>query len=230
MRRLMAVKLSETGLVRDRNEDHVFFYEDTLVCGVADGMGGGSEGERASEMVMDALRGRRTADEIADALAGANSGILDYSWTMGYENMGSTVALVAFDDDCRSATVCHIGDSRVYLVRGAEARQLTRDHSVCAEVGMDVNTPEGRRNPLAHMLTRVIGVMSSVTADWRKLEVRRGDRFLVCSDGVHDVLSAADIGSLIAGTSIKAAAARIADLVVERGAPDNYSLVLVEVA
>lgn len=231
---------SETGAVRRENEDHVFVDDaKTLFC-VADGMGGGSEGARASEIVCEELAKVASGDFAAliegvdAAIAAANDRIFRYAKDKGFRQMGSTVALLAVDpaDACRAA-ICHVGDSRVYRVRGGTAELLTADHTIGGQLsafakGRQVDELKNRANPLAHVLTRAIGVEPKVTADWRKIDVRDGDLFLVCSDGVHDVISDAMVGEILsAALDLDAAVKALSAQVVACGAPDNYSFVIV---
>ena len=109
---------------------------------------------------------------------------------------------------------------------------LTRDHTVGSEIGRALtNTSQAqslqsRRNPLTHILTRAVGIGFKVRAEWRKIDVRPGDRYLLCTDGVHDVLSDAQIASLMgrAKTPDQVVGA-VAESVVSAGAPDNYTVV-----
>lgn len=232
--------VSETGAVRKENEDHVFVDgANTLFC-VADGMGGGSEGARASEIVCEELAKVASGDfaarieSVDAAIAAANARILRYAREKGFKQMGSTVALLAVDpaDVCRAA-ICHVGDSRVYRVRGGTAELLTADHTIGGQLsafakGRQADELKNRANPLAHVLTRAIGVEPKVSADWRKIDVRDGDLFLVCSDGVHDVISDAQVGEILsAALDLDAAVKALSAQVVACGAPDNYSFVIV---
>jgi len=228
---------SANGLVRKNNEDAVLCAECLGLYAVADGMGGGAEGERASRMVCEALE--KVADEssfarrcgdVGQALLEANTRIFGYAREKGLRQMGSTVALVAFDADLPRAAVCHVGDSRVYRIRAGAIEVLTRDHSIGAELETRVGGAfASRSNPLAHVLTRALGTDKDVKPEWRNVDVCAGDRFVVCSDGVHDVMADdALLDAVVAGT-LDAAADRLEREVLAKGAPDNYSFVLVEI-
>jgi len=232
------VSRSGKGLVRENNEDNVLCLAPLGVYAVADGMGGGAEGELASQMVCAALgaigRGpsfARRCAEIGQALQSANGQILDYAHEKGHRQMGSTVALAAFDlDETMRAVVCHIGDSRVYRIRAGAVERLTRDHSVGTELEAMVGGAfSARTNPLAHVLTRALGTDKDVKPEWRKVDVAAGDRFVICSDGVHDVMDGEDIQKAVAYGPIEAAADLLEQEVLVRGAPDNYSFILAEI-
>ena len=232
---------SETGLVRKSNQDSVLCLPEMNVFAVADGMGGGSGGELASRMVCEDLArvvraGAYDAriDEIAGAVSAANARILEYAGKHGFRQMGSTVALLAVDDTgFDRGVVGYVGDSRVYRVRGGAAELLTRDHSVGAELDQAVAGAGGRfsarSNPLAHILTRAVGTKEDVQVEWRKVDIAAGDRFVICSDGVHDVVETDALAGLVARGSLEKAADALERKIVACGAPDNYSFVIVEI-
>ena len=219
--RLEAVFVSETGLVRDDNQDNVLVSVGHGVFCVADGMGGGAEGAKASDVVCrelkmtvhvveDEFNARVTA--VQNALVEANFEIFSYAREHGYAQMGSTAAVLVFDPTDRTrAAVVHVGDSRVYRLHRGLAERLTRDHRV---VG-------------GNMLTRAVGGAPTVRCDIREIVVSPGDRFVVCSDGVSGVVSDARLAVFASGGAIETAAERLAAEIVKAGAPDNYSFVLV---
>jgi len=242
---LKSVFVSETGLVRPDNQDHVYADAEARIFCVADGMGGGAEGARASGIVCRHVRAAklgaamRPLDDVRAsvdaAIAAAHAEIRTYSRERGFEQMGSTAAIVVFDGfDLKHAAVCHVGDSRVYRIRRGMVEALTRDHTVgsaCAEfAGKNASAFRDRKNPLAHVLTRAIGVTEGmVRADWRTVDIQSGDRFVICSDGVHDVITDARLAVFAGGGTLESAKKRLAQEVVAKGAPDNYSFVMVEV-
>ena len=238
----VCVTASETGLVRKDNQDSVFVDGTKTVFCVADGMGGGSDGATASRFVCEEIAksvGVGTFSErlkaTAAAIAAANDRIRTYARERNFKQMGSTVAVLLLNSaDNRNAAICHVGDSRIYRIRGRKAELLTHDHTIGGQLG-DLTKGiaaagfKSRTNPLAHVLTRAIGATDGVEGDWKKINVADGDRFLICSDGVHDVVSDARIGSILSGSNSLAVASRhLADEVVRNGAPDNFSYVMVE--
>lgn len=241
--RLAAASLSETGLVRANNEDHLYVSLPRRVFCVADGMGGGAEGEYASEIVCVAVRQMMAAcgesfemrvAAACQALEEANAYIFAYARESGHAHMGSTAVVLLFDSaDLRRAAVVHVGDSRLYRIRSGLATALTRDHSVGFDIG-DVAGSQGgrfrdRSNPLAHVLTRAVGAEESVHCTVTEIDARTGDRFVLCTDGVHDVISNARMAVFAAGGTLESAKSRLAAEIVRCGAPDNYSYVLVAV-
>jgi len=218
---LEAVFVSETGLVRPDNQDNVLVSVNHGIFCVADGMGGGAEGAKASDTVCRELKmtshvvepefnARLSAAQ--NALVDANYEIYSYARTHGLSQMGSTAAVLLFDPDDRTrAAVIHVGDSRVYRIRRGLFERLTRDHRVLG----------------GNTLTRAVGGAATVRCDIREVDVRPGDRFVVCSDGVSGVISDARLAVFVSGGSIETAAERLAAEVVKAGASDNYSFIIV---
>lgn len=238
---LDAVFVSEVGLLREDNQDNVLVSVSHGVFGVADGMGGGAEGAKASATVCHELKmmthvaGDTFAQRISAvraSLVDANAAIYAYATEHGLGQMGSTAAVIVFDPESGSkAYVMHVGDSRVYRIRGGLVSLLTRDHSVGRELsdfaGSRAADLRSRANPLTHVLTRAVGAQATVHAEEREIDVRPGDRYLLCTDGVHDVVTDARLGVFAAAGDLESAASRLAAEVVRCGAPDNYSFVLV---
>ena len=239
---LDAVFVSETGLVRADNQDNVLVSVAHRVFCVADGMGGGAEGAKASATVchevklMTNIAGATFSDRVTAVKASiidANAAIYAYASERGFSKMGSTAVVMVFDpDDSTHAVIINVGDSRVYRIRSGLVSLLTRDHSVGRELsdfaGARAADFRSRANPLTHVLTRAVGVQPSVQIDEREVDVRAGDRFVLCTDGVHDVVSDARLGVFAAGGTLESAAERLAAEVLKCGAPDNYSFVLVD--
>ena len=236
------VTASETGAVRKDNQDSVFVdWAKTVFC-VADGMGGGSEGATASRFVCEELAkavGAKTLaermEEVEAAIVAVNGRIRAYARERDFKQMGSTVAVLLLDpSNSRRAAICHVGDSRIYRIRNRTAELLTHDHTIGGQLG-DLTKGvlsagfRSRTNPLAHVLTRAVGATDKVEGDWGKVDVTDGDRVLICSDGVHDVVSDARIGTILSCPGgLKESSRRLTDEIVRHGAPDNFSYVMVE--
>ena len=241
--KVACVTASERGLVRKDNQDSLFVDAARTVFCVADGMGGGSEGATASRFVCEEIAKVAETPDLASrmravdaAIGAANAQIRAYSQEKGFKQMGSTVAVLLVDPaHARKGVICHVGDSRIYRVRRGSAELLTKDHTIGGELsaltrGQQAAGLRSRSNPLAHVLTRAIGTGDEVKADWRKIDVLPGDRLLLCSDGVHDVVSDGRIGSLLSRPEgLDGLSGRLTADVVAGGAPDNYTYVLVEI-
>ena len=235
---------SECGLVRRENQDNVVVDPKTLVFCVADGMGGGEAGGEASASICrnvdSALHERASfADRVRlvdDAIHRADGEIRAVSATAGYRQMGSTVAVLVSDGK-RIAAVGNVGDSRVYRLRDGKLCQLTKDHTLMAEI-LSHRLPQGakpladvRALALSHVLTRAVGVgQERLKVDWRRVDVKEGDVMLLCSDGVHGSVLPSELAAAVAaGGGAKEILGRICSLVVAAGAHDNYSAVVVKI-
>ena len=240
----VCVTASERGLVRKDNQDSLFVDGAKTVFCVADGMGGGAEGATASRFVCEevekAVKGAPDFGSrmraVDGAIAAANARVRAYAEDKGFKQMGSTLAVLLIDpDDARRAAICHVGDSRIYRVRRGSAELLTKDHTIGGQLsafatGAQAADLKSRQNPLAHVLTRAIGVEEKVAGEWRKLDLENGDRYLVCSDGVHDVVADSLVGEILTvSQDLEEASGKLAEEVVRNGAPDNYTYVLIAI-
>ena len=225
--------LSHVGKVRSRNEDALVQRPGDGLWAVADGMGGLERGDWAAELVAGALRhavlhGRLEpdAEALAAAIQSANDAICRQSQAQGAA-IGSTVVGLLMHE-ARFA-VLWAGDSRAYRLRGGVLVQLTRDHTqVQDRVDRGYMTPEeARTHPMAHVLTRAVGVTPTLELDALYGDVEAGDLFLLCSDGLHGVASDAEIADGLASGSPEESCARLLTLCLERGAPDNVTLAAV---
>lgn len=238
--------ISERGLVRTDNQDHFMVHRGRLAYCVADGMGGGDGGAKASEIVCRSVGNAvsRRVDfpervkRIHEALAAANAEVRDYAAKAGFsKQMASTAAVLAIDaDHGDQAVIGYVGDSRVYRFREGQLQQISKDHTIGRELSQHTTNRavaaglKGRNLAISHMLTRAVGVLPEVTPEWRKIDVRKGDAFLVCSDGVYDMVSDEQIQAVFAaGGKAKDTAAVLAQKIVAGGAVDNYTLVVVKI-
>ncbi len=235
---------SECGPVRQDNQDSVIADSRALVFCVADGMGGGDAGGEASSVVCrsigSALRGRvGFADRVRlvdEAIHRADDEIRAIAEAAGYRQMGSTVAVLVTDGRS-AAAVGNVGDSRVYLMRDGNLRQLTRDHTLTEAIRSSCSMhgakplADVRALALSHVLTRAVGVgRERLKVDWLRLDVKAGDMMLVCSDGVHGAVPQTRLAAAVSGGGdAKAVLDRICALVVSSGARDNYSAVVVKI-
>jgi len=241
-----AAAVTDQGLSRPDNQDAILSQPVRGCFAVADGMGGGQGGALASKWTCAALSdafGRVASvphEEkpavVANALADANDRIRSYAKENSLRMMGCTVALFFGTPDGKG-WICHVGDSRVYRVRDGKIKLLTRDHTVGNELSRlasqqskadDARQLKSRRNPLSHVLTRAIGIEQSVRPDWQEADFLAGDRCLVCTDGVHDMLDDAEISlALKRAASPEACAEKLISGIRAAGAADNFSFVCV---
>jgi protein phosphatase len=230
---------TDPGLQRENNEDAARALPERGLFVVADGMGGHVAGEVASRVASDALvevvvsapPPRRIRDEAArlgEALITANSAVRREAERLELEGMGTTLTALLLRG--RTATLAHVGDSRAYLVREGELRQLTRDHTLVAmlvESGA-LEPEEAVGHPERHVLTRALGTHGTVHPDVSQLRIPRTGRFLLSSDGLHDVVPEREILELAVGDDLDEAVRRLVDATRSYGAPDNVTVLLVE--
>jgi serine/threonine protein phosphatase PrpC len=227
--------LTHEGKVRTVNEDAVLADARAGLWAVADGMGGHANGQWASQAIVAALDQGATgaggdfdarARAVSDALHAANARIWEQGRASG-KSMGSTVTALLLQG-ARFA-VFWAGDSRCYLLRGGVIYRLTTDHSQVQElVNAGRLTPEeAESHPMAHVLSRAVGVQPEVELEAVTDEAQAGDVFLLCSDGLTRMAPDAELASVLNGRSPRAAAEQLVALCLERGAPDNVSVVVV---
>lgn len=225
---------TDIGQLRENNED-VIVNSDRLAL-VADGMGGPPGGEIAANVaagVIPAVFTGQSDDELEAAVRAANWAIRDRAVAQpGLEGMGTTICAVGLLTNGQLALV-NVGDSRAYLWHEGALSQLTKDHSVTAELieRGELREEEAAQHPYYGVLTRALGVAPDVEIDRRTVAVEKGDRVILCSDGLFNELSGDEIASSLGGTRDPAA---IVDTLIERanvqGGRDNISVVVAEVA
>jgi len=241
---MSAASLSERGLVRRDNQDHLLVRRTARSYCVADGMGGGEGGAEASRIVCAELSSAVAANAdfadrvrgVAAAIHASNTKIREYAASAGYRQMATTVTVFLVDpDSCRVGIIGHVGDSRVYRFRKGSLARLTHDHTLAGELGRSAAANAlagdlgGRRHVIAHMLTRAVGLEREVQPDWRKIDIKPEDWFLLCSDGVYDMVPEPKLeAAFAAGGAPRDVVGRIAAEVVAAGAEDNYSMVVVK--
>ena len=246
------VGLSDAGRVREHNEDTIGTDPDIGLVVLADGMGGYKAGEVASGIavrtVMSLLKDAVEREDLTrrdeqsglsrpgillrDAIHRANKIIYQTARTQANcEGMGTTVVAGLFFDD--TLTVAHVGDSRLYRVREQQLSQVTEDHSLLQElVARGFYTPEeAQRAAAKNYVTRALGVEATVEVDVTEVPVQKGDLFLLCSDGLSDMVEDDDIQLTIStfGANLQTLARQLVLLGNDNGGRDNISIVLVRV-
>ena len=219
--------VSETGLVRNMNEDALLSLPDAGVFAISDGMGGASSGEVASKMITDSLRiMSETSSEspgerkylLQQTLHRVNSDIAKYAQVHKFSSMGATlVALMLNPWDSTQADVCNVGDSRAYCYRGGELFLLSEDHILS-------DKPEQK-----HILTNYLGGKNYMSATWNQVSVCPGDRFILCSDGLSSVVADEKICNILQERNNAEITVNMLEAEIRKaGAPDNYSIVCID--
>jgi protein phosphatase len=242
--------LSDVGKKRSTNED-AFFVDDRIgLYVVADGMGGHAAGEVASQeavetifgMVKSGVRSLHALDdppddaEVRKACRLMESSVQAATYMVysmaeldrGKSGMGTTISAMLFLG--AYAVTAQVGDSRIYRVTADAVEQLTEDHTLIAwQLKQGLITPaEAKTSPHRNVITRAVGNREYVEVDTRLIALEKGDRFLLCSDGLHGYLRDGDVSPLVKLGS-EAAAKKLIALANERGGKDNITVVLVEV-
>ncbi len=230
-----AAWLTDTGRRRLRNEDAYVFVPPLFA--IADGMGGARAGEVAAGIAAEALKGarRRVNEETSLEAVIAEANRLVWERSVADPNtagMGTTMTVALVDEPGERVVFGHVGDSRAYRLRGDELEQVTTDHSLVAElVESGVLTPEeAERHPQRSAITRAVGTERAIEADVFAIPASVGDLFLICSDGLTDMLSEDEIAQslLAAEREPTAAAASLVAAANANGGEDNITVVLFE--
>ncbi len=239
--------ITDRGCVRKGNQDACFIHRDdgreTALLLVCDGMGGHNAGNVASSLaatvfageVREGLPNARVTGAVRELLDGAlrtaNSAVYELSRAdESCRGMGTTmVAAVVMGKD---ATFMNVGDSRGYLLSGGVLRQVTRDHSVVQDMVErgEITREQSRTHPRKNLITRAVGTSYDVEADFFALRLKEGDRILLCSDGLSNVVTDAEITETLSFAKDTATACGLLmETALERGAPDNVTVALLSV-
>jgi serine/threonine protein phosphatase PrpC len=241
---------TDIGRYRQTNEDAHFRSDDLGLYIVADGMGGHAAGEVASAEAVDAIYGmvkrgiasvgdpdEPMSEEKARAACRLMEGSIQGATYMVFAisqfehdktGMGTTITAALFIGD--ALVIGQVGDSRIYQVRGVNVRQITEDHTLIAwQIKQGILSPdEARMSPHKNVITRAVGNRDYVQVDTSIIRVEPGDRYLLCSDGLHGYLHQEEIADLVDIGGDNAVRAFI-DLANLRGGRDNITAVLLEV-
>lgn len=232
------VERTHVGLKRKLNEDSVVSLAERGLWAVADGMGGHEAGEVASAKVVEAL-GRVPANGSLDgfveqavkALKSVNEELIELGNSgIEHKTIGSTVVALAIGEG--QFRCFWAGDSRGYRIRDGQITQITRDHSLVNDLiaaGM-LNEADAESHPNANVITRAVGAAETLRVDVVEGEARSGDTFLIASDGLTRVVTPVELLSKLHSKPLPEAADQLIEMVLDRGAPDNVTMVAVRIA
>jgi protein phosphatase len=250
--RVRSFGLSDVGKKREKNEDSFLINEEHMIYAVADGMGGHLGGDFASQLAAKTLEEviialdtdpETTLQEGGDGVKiGEYQSYLRYAIRlsskrifekagadMTLRGMGTTMVAILFRNN--KAYIANVGDSRAYRVRKDKIVQITKDHSLVAEqirAGI-IGEEDARVHRFKNIITRSVGFQSDVEADIDIRVVRDGDRFILCSDGLSNMLKDEEIRDVVANNDLGVACKRLIDIANERGGDDNVTVVAVGV-
>ncbi|MBI3047316.1 MAG: serine/threonine-protein phosphatase [Acidobacteria bacterium] len=243
---------TDPGLVRLRNEDRFIADPELGLFAVIDGMGGHTGGDLASATIAEAVTAfiRETAGDsdktwpsgldpqlsilanrLQVAIRSANRLLATRAKTnAALDGSGATLAAALFSEG--ELAISNVGDCRAYLLRRGELSQITRDHSIVAEqvaLGL-IDSEAARTHPLRHVVTRAVSGQSGMPVDILELKVESGDRLVLCSDGIHGVLTDNEIAAIVGaqGRSLDQVCRAAIEAVNARGGPDNATAVVIE--
>jgi serine/threonine protein phosphatase PrpC len=248
---ILSAGKTDTGKTRQNNEDAYVIDDGTGLYAVADGIGGHEGGEVASRMAIDDLartireqsigpddtpphgisaKGDALADALGRALMLANASIRKAaSESPALAGMGTTVTALLFREG--KAHLAHVGDSRAYRLRRGVLSQVTEDHTVIAEqLRAGLLTPaQARKSPYRHVITRALGIDPELSIDHRAIDVRTGDTFLLCTDGLTEMVDNAAIQQILSSAPPREAAELLVREANSRGGVDNITVVVIRI-
>lgn len=240
---MKSYSITDVGRVRSQNQDYVFASDTPVgklanLFVVADGMGGHRAGDRASSCAVSVFvssvkksKDRNPVNIMRKALEKANASVYkEANSSKALQGMGTTIVSATIDKD--TLYVANIGDSRLYLLRDKNIRQITRDHSLIEEmirIG-GITREEGRFHPDRNVITRAVGVRESVEADFFDETVKENDILLLCSDGLSNMVEDDEIKEIISNApDLESAANRLVKKANENGGRDNITVLLAKV-
>lgn len=243
----MDIKMSgmtHQGMVRINNEDSISTLDDIGVAILADGMGGHLAGEVASSMAVEMVQQYFTevmgnpdsapdGDKLLESINLANTAVFELSQERPEcAGMGTTIVVCSFIDG--KIITGHVGDSRLYRLRDDSLEQITQDHSVVQElVSRGFMSQEEANNSMnKNLVTKALGIEASVKADLNEQEYQSGDVYLLCSDGLSDVVPDAEIEKTLVEQQgdIGITAKYLVNQANNAGGPDNISVILVRIS
>lgn len=243
---MRAAGLTDIGKVRSINQDSFRLLEDKQVYIVADGMGGHAAGDQASRIAVKTIAeilsnydfsqddvedetesGMSVEELIRYALQEANEQILLASLSNQHLQGMGTTAIVAVENK-GSLFVGHIGDSRTYLTREKQISQITEDHSVVQQLvkAGAISEEEAQVHPYKNVITRCLGMQANVEPDTLELVLQPGDKVLMCSDGLSNMVSDKQMEEMLNENTAEEACQKLVDLANENGGTDNITVVL----
>jgi serine/threonine protein phosphatase PrpC len=230
--------ITDPGKVRKNNEDSLLVGEgrDETLFAVADGIGGFEAGEVASSIATETLKELEPSTPLKDAIREANRRIL--AAARGDEKlsgMGTTVVAMRFGGTREepAAEISHVGDSRAYLLRGGDLKPVTEDHSLVAELvrSGDLTRAQASEHPQKNLITRALGAEEEVEVDTAVLPIGPGDRLLLCSDGLSDMIPENNMLDLLTSSpeNTEKTVQALVQAALDAGGADNITVVVVVV-
>lgn len=227
--------ITDVGRVRKLNEDSMLDRGEDGLWVVADGMGGHSAGDLASQLIVNSLGKVEVSDDLADFVDNVEQAVLDVNERLfevaNAHNQTSGSTIVVMLACGRHGVVMWAGDSRLYRLRDDRLEQITTDHTqleLYIERGL-LERSEAEGHASGNMVTRAVGVTDHLLLEMDLFELRQGDRYLLCSDGLDKHVKDPEIENIMRGTDHASIARELTDLTLERGAVDNVTICVVDI-
>ncbi len=240
---------TDTGLRRQLNEDHIGFDQELGIAVLADGMGGHQSGEIASHMAVEsvlehlqrlvnpetpgAITGSQLLEHVSNTISYSNAQIFEAAEALE-EHKGMGTTLVAAIVQEQQIYAGHVGDSRLYLYRNRVLKRITRDHSLVQDL-IDrgfYTEEEARQANVGHIVTRALGTKEEVEVDTLQHDLEEDDVFLLCSDGLSDMVDDWKIQEVLKDSNgdLEQTAQTLVDTANRNGGKDNISVILMQIA
>ncbi len=226
---------TDIGLVRQANQDSYLVDKNNKYCIVADGMGGHKAGEVASAMVAEEIGKyldenkpetlHATVDTLCEAIRRANNRVFKTArLNFDYSGMGTTLIMTYFYSE--KVILANVGDSRAYLMRDGEIKQVTTDHSMVEQLISEgaITKEQAKTHPQRNVITRALGTDREVQSDIYMISAKKGDVLLLCSDGLTNEVDDEELGRLISGG---ASAETLIKAAKENGGHDNITAIII---
>lgn len=235
------IELSDVGKIRQNNEDYFAFATIGNGCLflVCDGMGGLDAGEEASQIACESItefflnkKYENILQAINESIEQANSKIRTYATQNNIKKIGATLTMLLFEED--HAYIAHAGDSRIYLLTEKKLHQITKDHSYIQFLIDTQNIPieEAKKHPKKNMITKALGTQETVNAKIQKQKLLPafGDIFLMCSDGLYNMVDNEKLENILnSKADLKQKAEILIKTALDNGGIDNITLALIEI-
>lgn len=232
---MKVISKTHIGNVRASNQDSVLYEDTSRLYGVADGMGGHNGGDIASQMAVLMLP--RILESMVPSEDNIRAGFEQVNMMIYEEQMkdavlsGMGTTLTVLWEAEAEIILGHIGDSRAYRMRSGKIEQVSTDHSVVGEMVRDglITEEQALQHPYRNVITQAVGTSESLQPDIRILDKMKGDKYILCTDGLYEYVSKDEICTLLMRYSPEDAAERMLEKALKKGGKDNVTILIAEV-
>jgi len=245
---ITAASKTDAGLVRERNEDAVLFYqpadlraieEKGVLAIVADGVGGNSAGEIASKLAVETVQEayfhnadhKSVSDALEEAIKVANRRIINIAEKeSAYKGMATTCTALVLRH--RDLVIAHVGDTRAYRFRNGKLEQLTRDHTLVNELLEEglISETDAKNHPQGNVIVRALGSQRDIEVDVVKLIAEADECYLLCSDGLSNLVSEQEMAQILSSCTPEGSCGTMVDVARQRGGHDNITVQVIKLS